>query len=277
MANKTGFFLAFCLGAANARLSMSKSSPCPILVINLRGSTSRWEKASAELTRVGLAFERHEASDGRVLPKEELERLAPWSPSAFFKPLSPGEVGCFLSHVTAAERIVNEGWERALVLEDDFLLGDDFVRRLEDLLGLPGPAHDLIKIEGALRGGEAIALTQGGQCLRRHRRPPSRTAAQLWSRQGAQRFLATARPFLRPVDVHLKHWWEHSIEITYVDPALVLDGDAAGVTSTIGARPAAGLLGAFRRVRYKIIFAYSSHWHYFRRYGFVSWCRLLFA
>ena len=277
MANKTGFCLAFCFGAANARGSMSKSPPCPILVINLRGSTTRWEKASAELTRVGLAFERHEASDGRVLREEELSRLAPWSPSAFFKPLSPGEIGCFLSHITAAERIVREGWERTLVLEDDFLLGEDFVSRLEDVLSLPGPPLDLIKIEGALCGGETVAVTRGGQRICRHRRPPSRTAAQIWSLRGAHRFLATARPFLRPVDVHLKHWWEHSVEVFYVMPPLVLDGDATGATSTIGARPAKGFVGSLRRFRYKVGFAFSSHGHYVWAYGIKAWVRMIFG
>lgn len=249
--------------------------PCPILVINLAGSTARWRKVSAELTASGLAFERHEASDGRILPEEELARLAPWDPSAFFKPLSPGEIGCFLSHVSAAERIVREGWSRAVVLEDDFLLVPDFPERLADLLMTPGPPADLIKIEGELRGGEIVTVTPGGQRLYRHRRPPSRTAAQIWSLEGARKFMATAHPFLRPVDVHLKHWWEHGLEILYVRPPLVLDGDATGATSTIGARPARGLGGAWRRLAYKTNFALVSQWHYLRRYGLGSWCRLL--
>ncbi len=252
-------------------------NPCPVLVINLAGSTVRWQKASTELSKYGLAFERHEATDGRVLTNDELARLAPWDPAAFFKPLSPGEVGCFMSHVSVAERIVKEGWPRTLVLEDDFLLADDFPRRLKDLLAMPGPAIDLIKIEGALSGGEPVAVTPAGQKLYRHRRPPSRTAAQLWSLEGARKFLATARPFRRPVDVHLKHWWEHGIQILYVRPPLVLDGDASGATSTIGARPARGLIGSLRRIRYKAVFAFASQWHYLRRHGFDSWRRLLFG
>ena len=248
--------------------------PCPILVINLRSSTARWEKVSAELASAGLFFERHEAVDGRLFSAAEIAQLAPWDSSAFFKPLSPGEIGCFLSHVSAAERIVRDGLNRALVLEDDFILAENFAVRLKDLLALPGRPPDLIKIEGALRGGEWVATTAKGQKLYRHRRPPSRTAAQIWSHEGAKKFLATARPFLRPVDVHLKHWWEHGIEIIYVRPALVADGDAAGATSTIGVRPASGLGGVLRRIRYKTVFACASHWHYIMRYGFISWCRL---
>lgn len=253
---------------------MSASQPCPVLVINLRSSQDRWAKVSAELTRGGLVFERHEAVDGRRMSAEELKACAPWNPSAYFKPLSPGEVGCFLSHISVAERIVREGWERALVLEDDILLGDDFLARLRDLLAFSGKDFGLIKIEGALPGGKVAAVTAGGQRLMQHRRPPSRTAAQLWSQAGARQFLATCRPFHRPVDVHLKHWWEHGVEIAHVSPALVFDGDAAGSASTIGARSARGLAGFLRQTRYRWAFAFSSHWHFLRRHGFRAWCGL---
>jgi glycosyl transferase family 25 len=245
----------------------------PILVINLRGSTERWNKASAELAAAGLAFERLDAVDGRLLPRVELDRIAPWDRRAFFKPLSPGEVGCYLSHLAAAERIVAEGWPRALVLEDDFLLGEQFGARLTDLSGVNCPAPDLIKLEGVRSGGEEIAVLSSGHRLLRNRRPPSRTIAQLWSLSGARKFLAASRLLRRPVDVQLKHWWEGDLEILYVSPPLVMDGDSSGKGSTIGARPSRGVLGRFRKMGYKLGFAWLAHWHYFRRWGLLAWWR----
>ena len=245
----------------------------PILVINLRGTTQRWQKASTELTSAGLAFERLEAVDGRLLPRAELERIAPWEPTAFFKPLSPGEVGCYLSHVAAAERIVREGWPRALVLEDDFILGPAFAPQLADLLRPGRPVADLIKLEGIRVGGECLATLESGVRVIRNRRPPSRTIAQVWSLEGARKFLAASRVLRRPVDVQLKHWWEGGLDILYVSPPLVLDGDSSGQGSTIGARPSAGVLGRVRKMGYKLGFAWLSHWHYLRRWGLRAWCR----
>lgn len=247
--------------------------PLPILVINLRGSTGRWSKASAELTAAGLVFERLEAVDGRLLPQAELDRLAPWDQGAFFKPLSPGEVGCYLSHLAAAKRIVTEGWPRALVLEDDFLLDADFSDRLADLLGATCPVADIIKLEGIRSGGKSVAALGSGRQLLRNRRPPSRTIAQLWSLSGARKFLAASRELRRPVDVQLKHWWEGNLEILHVSPPLVMDGDSSGKGSTIGARPSRGLLGCFRKMGYKLRFVWLSHWHYLRRWGLKAWCQ----
>lgn len=249
----------------------SDAAPLPILVINLRGSTERWAKASAELKAAGLSFERLEAVDGRLLPQTELNQIAPWDRSAFFKPLSPGEVGCYLSHLAAAERIVAEGWARALVLEDDFLLGEEFGSRLADLLVVSHAAPDLIKLEGVRSGGQSLGVLGSGYQLLRNRRPPSRTIAQLWSLAGARKFLAASRELRRPVDVQLKHWWEGNLEILHVSPPLVMDGDSAGKGSTIGARPSRGLFGRFRKMGYKVRFAWLSHWHYFRRWGLKSW------
>ena len=251
----------------------SDAAPLPILVINLRGSTERLKKSAAELAAAGLAFERLEAVDGRLLPQAELARLAPWDRGAFFKPLSPGEVGCYLSHLAALERIVREGWPRALVLEDDFLLGPDFAAQLRDLLASGRPVPDIIKLEGIRAGGECLARLNSGVRIIRNRRPPSRTIAQLWSIEGARKFLAASRVLRRPVDVQLKHCWEGDLDVLYLAPALVTDGDSTGKGSTIGARPASGALGRLRKVRYKLGFAFRCHWEYLRRRGLLAWWR----
>lgn len=242
-------------------------------MINLRGSTERWEKASSQLAAVGLSFERIEATDGRLLTRAELDRFASWDRAAFFKPLSPGEVGCYLSHLAALERIVREDWPRALVLEDDFLLGPDFAAQLKALTALTEFTPDVVKLEGVRPGGECVFRLSSGVRVIRNRRPPSRTIAQLWSLEGARKFLAASQVLRRPVDVQLKHWWEADLDVLYLAPAPVSDGDSTGRGSTIGARPAGGALGWLLKIRYKLGFALRCHWEYLVRRGLSAWWR----
>lgn len=239
--------------------------PLPVLLINLDASVERLKKASSQLEAAGISFERLPAVDGRLLPESERTRLAPWDRKAFFKPLSPGEIGCYLSHLAALERIVTEGWPRALVLEDDFLLAPNFPSLLRELLEQSGPVPPLVKLEGACHGGEVERILPSGMRIMTNRRAPSRTIAQLWSLDGAKTFLANAVRLRRPVDVEIKHWWETRVEVRYVSPALIKDGDADGVGSTIGARNPGDLGSRLRKAKYRLGFFLESTWRHLHR------------
>jgi len=153
----------------------------PVILINLTESRARLEHSQHELARVGLTFERLEAVDGRKMSKDELEKTTIWDKSAFFKPLSPGEVGCYLSHIAAAEKIVRENWPYALVLEDDFRLTPHFSDIISLVLRDAPKEFHIIKLQGNMSGGEAIVNLSSDHKIIRHRSIPSQTVAQLWS------------------------------------------------------------------------------------------------
>jgi len=247
----------------------------PVILINLTESRARLEHSQHELARVGLTFERLEAVDGRKMSKDELEKTTIWDKSAFFKPLSPGEVGCYLSHIAAAEKIVRENWPHALVFEDDFRLTPHFCDIISVALKEAPKGFHILKLQGNIRGGEVVVDLNINHKIIRHRSISAQTVAQLWSLEGAIAFLSIASPLRRPVDVQLKHWWEGSLSIFQVSPPIVLDGDAQGTTSTIGARKPKGILNWIRRTRYKLTFNFLSHFKFFSRYGLLSWIRSL--
>ena len=247
----------------------------PILLINLNESKGRLENSRQELARFDLSFERLEAVDGRKMSKDELDKVAHWDKSAFFKPLSPGEVGCYLSHVAAAEKIVRENWPYALVLEDDFRLTPHFCDIISLVLSDAPQGFHIIKLQGKVCGGEVMVNLNPEHKIIRHRCISSQTVAQLWSLAGAKAFLNIARPLRRPVDVQLKHWWEGALDILSLSPPIVLDGDARGTTSTIGARKLKGVLHWLRRSRYKLTFSFQSHLKFICRHGLLSWIRSL--
>lgn len=249
------------------------ASPCPILLINLERSRERLESARSQLAAAGLAAERLPAVDGRAIPADELRRLAPWDRAAFFKPLSPGEVGCYLSHVAAAERIVAENWPVALVLEDDFAIGPGFAADLAAVVALGDALPDMVRLDGSMTGGAQVAALPGGRRLVRHRRPATCTTALLWTRRGAAKFLAAARPLRRPVDVQLKHWWEGDLDILAVAPPPVGLHAIQASTSTIGLRRERSPAESLRQLAYKVGYALRSQLELMRRRGPRVWFR----
>lgn len=258
---------------------VDNGQPCPILVINLERSPDRWASASRQLAEAGLCAERLPAVDGRALSLADLKRIAPVNAAFYFKPLSPGEVGCYLSHVAAAERIVSEGWPMALVLEDDFELAPHFLSTFRELTSRPGELHDLTRLDGplALPGGQIISSIGSPEIrLIRHRRPPSCTVAMLWTRAGAGKFLSVAKPLRRPVDVQLKHWWEGDLSIVSVVPPAVLLHPQLYKQSNIGQPGPTSLSGRWRRMLYRLSFAVRSQFELLARRGLRSWIRANF-
>lgn len=102
-----------------------------VYLINLDRSTERLARMTDRLDAVPLAFERVPAVDGRTLtfPMPEFSELS-------FKLLHgrrriAAEVGCYLSHVECARRLLATDARHALILEDDVAFSDDFAEVLE--------------------------------------------------------------------------------------------------------------------------------------------------
>ena len=210
--------------------------PCPLLIINLPSSTDRHDAMAAQLVRLGLEAEFIEAVDGRAMDPRQRASYCAESYAAFHSPLTAGEIGCYLSHLKALQRIADQGWPRAVVLEDDVPLPEDFAERLSVVCQEADGAIDLIKLAGHLRHCLVLQVLSNGDCLVRYRRPPIGAYALLWSSAGAHKMLAHSRLIKRPIDVEIKHWWEMNLRIATLSPELVSLDPTFCQASTIGTR-----------------------------------------
>ena len=92
-------------------------------VINLARSVDRREHITAELERTGIGYEIVSAVDGNTV---DLRDPAIVDPVLIAKNDFPaGTAGCALSHLRAYEKILVDGHDHALVLEDDVRLPAD--------------------------------------------------------------------------------------------------------------------------------------------------------
>ena len=111
-------------------------------VVSLAGSADRRRLMAGQLDQPGFpAWEFLDAVEGRKLAADELSRRYDDESARrrYGKALSPGHVGCALSHLDAYRRIVDEGLAAALILEDDALIGEHALQVLDRLLARLDP------------------------------------------------------------------------------------------------------------------------------------------
>lgn len=115
-----------------------------VFVVNLDHDVEKLAKVSERLRNIGVEFERIPAVSGRALPTEEKtlakNRFRLWC--SIGRPLQDGELGCALSHLNIYRKMLAEGIQNALVLEDDVLFDDrlpEQMRRVEPFMssGVP--------------------------------------------------------------------------------------------------------------------------------------------
>lgn len=225
----------------------------PVYVVNLDCDAERMQSMADQLDRLGLGFTRVPAVSGRDLPAAQREALydANANRLRFPLPMVDGEIGCYASHLTVWQRLIANHQAAALVLEDDVLLDPSLLPVLEAIKALP-MGWDMVKLMGRDRESlwQRWPLIEGVSLVR-YRRVPNQTGAYLLSAAGARKLLAGRRPFYRPVDIDLRHWWECGLRLFGTCPYPVRDGQAAE-QSSIGRRDrGVGAAYRWRKILYQ--------------------------
>lgn len=123
----------------NKHPEKTKLSFSEIYMINLKRRTERRLKMEETMKELGLDFTYFEAVDGKTLTDEILLEkgitLLPEYADPYHKrPMTMGEIGCFLSHYTIWRQMVELNQQEVLVLEDDIRFEPYFKDRAEQLL-----------------------------------------------------------------------------------------------------------------------------------------------
>lgn len=158
---------------------------------------------------------------GSDLSSEQLyEHYSPKiNKSQYYRNLSVGEVGCFLSHRKAWQKIVDENLKFGVILEDDFLLKGDVKEALSIIEAIRGK-WDYIKLAGYYSRPCKIldSDSKENHTLVRYTKLPAGTCAQAVSYNGAKNLLKNTDKFGRPIDVDLQFWWEKEISVYGLNP-----------------------------------------------------------
>jgi len=187
---------------------------------------------------LGISINFFDATLGSTLDPETIEHVYDRDENIrkFKRPLSRQEVGCYLSHKRLWGQIASGDESAAIVLEDDALIEGDLVGLVKDL-----SAIDIEKVYVKLDGpcgssSEGNTLQFGDHKLEQARWIAPRTTGYIIGRVAARTLSEYRDRFFRPVDIDLKHHWEHGIPILTTSPQLVReihpDGSGSAIESS---------------------------------------------
>lgn len=195
------------------------------------GAEERRASIERQLARHGISFE-------FVLERDMPDLTPEWLDQWFDGPMRVVQprTSCCSKHLVAYQRMLRDGWNDALVLEDDMFLSEDFVEALnaslEELRGRAGTADaTYISLENSgLRPLSKIANREPGMTL--YRAAKGRDTGAYWlTRASAQRFLeraATAKisqstPFFQNLVFE-----SGAVELYWRHPAIAEQGSHSG-------------------------------------------------
>jgi glycosyl transferase, family 25 len=105
-----------------------------IFIVNLEQSVSRKAFMKKQLETIGLQHEFFSAVDGRQLTPAQLEQMCNMEVvNNWAELLTPGMIGCSLSHYHLYKKMVDENIKFALILEDDTRLSPQLPKVLYEI------------------------------------------------------------------------------------------------------------------------------------------------
>jgi glycosyl transferase, family 25 len=170
-----------------------------IFVINLKRSADRLAFMRSQL---GDGFDRIEGVEGLNVPE--------FLKGQFGVALTPGEIGCYASHLVAARTILERGLPYGVILEDDAQVDSDLWATIEGAVRHLS-TWDVIGLSGAKQLPNRTIARVETRRLVRYSRFPKVTAAYVLSQAGCRKVL---KPRLRsrPVDVDIRYGWEMGLD-----------------------------------------------------------------
>jgi glycosyl transferase family 25 len=207
-------------------------------LINLDRSQDRLARCIPLLEQMGISWERVTGIEGAKLPADELARLNPRPAphGEWFRGLTPGEIGCFLSHIACWRLIAERGLDCALVLEDDFAPDDGFSAERLAAFADSSAHWDVLKLTRIGRNAKLAMPLEHGASIHHIGKGPIDGTGYLVSLAGARKLIQRREHLLRPVDFDLKHPWERGLRVCSGSPNQFRQVSHEEAASVIGDR-----------------------------------------
>lgn len=199
------------------------------ILISLKRSEARRKQAIEALTATPLLqWEVLEGIDGLQLRHTPPEYREGKVSRLLGFPLTPSEIGCFLSHRLAWIKCVEKGSD-ALILEDDFAFKPHFEQAISTLYA-QYTEWDIVRLQGLVATpGSPLASGPDYQIVTNHEDPLGATA-YIVKPAAAKKLIAYSSEIFEPLDHFLEHKKIHKLKIVAYKPYPV---EITGMVSTM--------------------------------------------
>ena len=195
-------------GAISSSAKESETMNPPVFVISLARAKDRRAAIVARLNEAGIRHEIMDAVDGKNSDLSEYaERLRHIGEceKQLGVVFDRGSIGCYLSHYRAWEKIARKNISAAVILEDDAVLENSFMRVVSDVVGCKYEWDVvLLHAEGRQGGVRKICRLDGGGEMVQYMRHPYALVSYLVSLRGAKKLLEYCRHLRLPIDSEWK-------------------------------------------------------------------------
>lgn len=214
---------------------MSSTFP-PVFVINLETSAGRRADMTERLAPLGIPYSFFNAVNGRALDIDHLPLYAKTERRLLFgKDMTPGEIGCLLSHRAVYQHMVDHNIDCAIVMEDDVFIEPVFPQVIREILAakLPWDIIRFLAYEKVQKiGRDVCALPTKPYTLARLPTASGGAYCYMLTLAAAKRLLALMQRNALPVDALHSYTWRTKLETFILRPSPVsADMD---IPSTIG-------------------------------------------
>ncbi|WP_193222078.1 glycosyltransferase family 25 protein [Amylibacter sp. SFDW26] len=226
-------------------------------IIHLKRSERRKAQVDDLISKSPFDAEVVDAVDGRLLSDQDINEC--YKEQLFLRPKYPfgmnsGEIGCFLSHRAAWQRIVDQNLTAGLVFEDDVQIDPDVFSKNIQAAQAWSKEYGFIQFQ--VRGVPEkckVLDTCGNVQLLQPSPTLLRCSAQLISRAAAIHLLKETEKFDRPVDGVLQMHWVTGLRPVCVEPSGVSDRtrETGGSTLSIKTPKLTKLVREWQRMVYR--------------------------
>jgi glycosyl transferase family 25 len=216
----------------------------PITVVNLEKDTDRREYMTQQLNNLGLEFSFFNAIYGAGLSAQELNSV--YDPQRSIdngtRALTLGEIGCTLSHFGAYQKMLDNGYDEMIMLDDDVAVGQDFVKALDIVEYLPKD-WEIFLLSYSLRVKKNSRLCHMNVKIKNNPTPFSvgvplkilgGSFCYVVSKKGAQRMLTYKDSLHRVIDYYTSD--RHLVNVYTIFPRVANVNPALNLNSSVGAR-----------------------------------------